>query len=62
MGAVVVTYTVVGGIKAVTWSDVQQMCVIFLGLVVALVTVIVLLPSHGVASATPCSWRARPGG
>jgi len=45
MGAVVVTYTVVGGIKAVTWSDVQQMCVIFLGLIVALVTVIVLLPS-----------------
>jgi len=45
MGAVVVTYTVLGGIKAVTWSDVQQMCVIFLGLVVALITVIVLLPS-----------------
>ena len=45
MGAVVVTYTVVGGIKAVTWSDVQQMCVIFLGLIVALVTVIVLLPA-----------------
>jgi SSS family transporter len=45
MGAVVVTYTVVGGIKAVTWSDVQQMCVIFLGLIAALVTVIVLLPS-----------------
>src|SRR5271157_5793041 len=45
MGATVVTYTVIGGIKAVTWSDVQQMGVIFLGLVVALVTVIVLLPS-----------------
>ncbi|HLK69422.1 MAG TPA: sodium:solute symporter [Bryobacteraceae bacterium] len=45
MGAVVVTYTVLGGIKAVTWSDVQQMCVIFLGLVIALVTVLVLLPS-----------------
>ena len=44
----VVTYTVLGGIKAVTWSDVQQMCVIFLGLVVALVTVIVLLP-HSVS-------------
>ena len=48
MGAVVVTYTVLGGIKAVTWSDVQQMCVIFLGLVVALVTVFVLLP-HSVS-------------
>src|SRR5438045_540729 len=45
MGAVVITYTVLGGIKAVTWSDVQQMCVIFLGLVISLVTVFVLLPS-----------------
>ncbi len=45
MGALVVTYTVLGGIKAVTWSDVQQMCVIFLGLVIALCTVFVLLPS-----------------
>jgi Na+/proline symporter len=45
MGATVVTYTVIGGIKAVTWSDVQQMVVIFAGLVIALVTVFVLLPS-----------------
>jgi Na+/proline symporter len=45
MGATVVTYTVAGGIKAVTWSDVQQMCIIFFGLLVALVTVFVLLPS-----------------
>jgi Na+/proline symporter len=44
MGATVITYTVLGGIKAVTWSDVQQMCIIFLGLVVSLITVIVLLP------------------
>ena len=44
MGITVVTYTVLGGIKAVTWSDVQQMCVIFLGLIVSLITVIVLLP------------------
>jgi SSS family transporter len=44
MGITVVTYTVVGGIKAVTWSDVQQMCVIFLGLIASLITVIVLLP------------------
>jgi len=44
MGATVVTYTVLGGIKAVTWSDVQQMIVIFAGLVISLVTVIVLLP------------------
>ena len=45
MGMTVITYTVIGGIKAVTWSDVQQMCVIFLGLVVSLITVIVLLPN-----------------
>jgi SSS family transporter len=44
MGITVVTYTVLGGIKAVTWSDVQQMCVIFLGLIASLITVIVLLP------------------
>jgi Na+/proline symporter len=48
MGMLVVTYTVLGGIKAVTWSDVQQMCVIFLGLIIALVTVFVLLP-HSVS-------------
>ncbi|MGA3259785.1 MAG: sodium:solute symporter, partial [Bryobacteraceae bacterium] len=48
MGATVVSYTVIGGIKAVTWSDVQQMGVIFLGLLIALVTVIVLLP-HSVS-------------
>ena len=48
MGGVVVTYTVLGGIKAVTWSDVQQMCVIFFGLAVSLVTVVVLLP-HSVS-------------
>jgi len=46
MGVTVITYTVAGGIKAVTWSDVQQMCIIFLGLVVALITVIVLLPAQ----------------
>jgi len=45
MGGVVVMYTVLGGIKAVTWSDVQQMGVIILGLLVALITVIVLLPA-----------------
>jgi SSS family transporter len=45
MGTLVITYTVLGGIQAVTWSDVQQMGVIFLGLVVSLVTVIVLMPA-----------------
>src|SRR3954447_4902040 len=45
MGATVVTYTVLGGIKAVAWSDVQQMVIIFAGLVISLVTVILLLPA-----------------
>jgi Na+/proline symporter len=45
IGTLVITYTVLGGIKAVTWSNVQQMYIIFLGLVVALVTVIVLMPA-----------------
>jgi len=44
MGLTVIMYTSLGGVKAVTWSDVQQMCIIFLGLVASLVTVIVLLP------------------
>ena len=44
VGAVVVTYTVIGGIQAVTWSDVQQMGVILLGLVAALVTCLALMP------------------
>ena len=45
MGCTVILYTVLGGIKAVTWTDVQQMIVIFFGLVAALVTIILLLPS-----------------
>jgi Na+/proline symporter len=44
MGVTVVTYTSLGGVKAVTWSDVQQMIIIFVGLVASLVTVFVLLP------------------
>ena len=44
MGVTVVMYTSLGGVKAVTWSDVQQMVIIFLGLVASLVTIIVLLP------------------
>src|SRR5579871_3948600 len=30
MGLTVIMYTSLGGVKAVTWSDVQQMCIIFL--------------------------------
>src|SRR5215467_2329720 len=46
MGVTVITYTTLGGVKAVTWSDVQQMIIIFIGLVASLVTIFVLLPNQ----------------
>jgi Na+/proline symporter len=46
MGATVILYTVLGGIRTVTWTDVQQMIIIFFGLLVALCTVILLLPAN----------------
>ncbi len=44
MGALVIVYTSLGGIKAVTWADVQQMTVILAALVLALIVAIRLLP------------------
>ncbi len=44
MGAIIVVYTVVGGIKAITWTDVQQMLIMFLGLLTALILAVQLLP------------------
>ncbi|MCL4401796.1 MAG: sodium:solute symporter, partial [Acidobacteria bacterium] len=44
MGALVIVYTVFGGIQAVTWTDVQQMLIIFFGLIVSVVVVLSLLP------------------
>jgi Na+/proline symporter len=44
IGVTVVLYTVTGGIRTVTWTDVQQMVIILFGLVVALVMIFVLLP------------------
>ena len=44
MGCLVVLYTTLGGIKAVTWADVQQMAVISVALVVALAIAISRLP------------------
>jgi Na+/proline symporter len=44
MGALVIIYTSLGGIKAVTWADVQQMTVILAALVLALILAIHLLP------------------
>ena len=45
MGVLVMTYISFGGIKAVTWADVQQMSLILCGLVLALILAIHLLPS-----------------
>src|SRR5260370_1986174 len=44
MGALVVSYTALGGIKAVTWADVQQMMLILSSLILALFMAIHLLP------------------
>src|SRR5579863_2740851 len=45
MGSLVILYTASGGIKAVTWADVQQMAVIMGALVLALVIAISRLPA-----------------
>ncbi|MCL6507156.1 MAG: sodium:solute symporter [Bryobacteraceae bacterium] len=44
MGSLVVLYTTLGGIKAVTWTDFQQMLIMMAGIVAALATAIFLLP------------------
>ncbi|MGH9627362.1 MAG: sodium:solute symporter [Bryobacteraceae bacterium] len=44
MGLLVICYTVAGGIQAVTWTDVQQMMIMMMGILVALFMAIYLLP------------------
>jgi SSS family transporter len=44
MGALVIVYTTLGGVKAVTWSDVQQMLLIFAGLILALAIAVSRFP------------------
>jgi len=46
MGVLVIAYTVFGGIKAVTWTDVQQMAIMFVGIIAALTSAVLLLPGH----------------
>ncbi len=46
MGILVVTYISIGGIKAVTWADVQQMTLIMFGLVLALLLALHLMPAN----------------
>ncbi|MBV8071815.1 MAG: sodium:solute symporter [Acidobacteriaceae bacterium] len=45
IGGLVVLYTASGGIKALTWADVQQMTMIFIALIVSLLLVIHVLPA-----------------
>ncbi len=45
IGALVVLYTATGGIKALTWADVQQMAMIFVALATSLFVVLHALPS-----------------
>jgi len=46
MGTIAVGYTTIGGVKAIAWSDLQQMGVMTLGLIAALLSAIFLLPDH----------------
>jgi Na+/proline symporter len=46
MGMLMVGLTVFGGIKAVTWTDVQQMGIIFLGIFVSLAVAVLMLPAN----------------
>lgn len=44
MGTVVVLYTAMGGIQAVTWTDFYQMLIMMAGIIVALATAVLMLP------------------
>lgn len=46
MGLVVITYTVGGGIQAITWADFQQMIIMLCGLLLAFFMAIHLMPAH----------------
>ena len=46
IGALVVVYTTSGGIKALTWADVQQMSMIFIALIASLVIALHALPHN----------------
>jgi SSS family transporter len=46
MGIVVILFTVLGGVKAITWSDFQQMILIFFGLILSLYMAVSLLPAN----------------
>lgn len=45
IGGLVILYTTLGGVKAITWSDVQQMVLILSGLLLALFMALRLMPA-----------------
>ncbi len=45
IGTLVILYTATGGIKALTWADVQQMSMIFIALVISLAVAVHSLPA-----------------
>ena len=60
MGGLVIIYTSLGGIKAVTWADVQQMMLIFCALILALFMAVHLMPA-GVSFRDAVVHRGRRG-
>jgi Na+/proline symporter len=44
IGGIIIIYTTSGGVKAVNWTDFQQMLIIMFGMIMAFVMTIVLLP------------------
>ena len=59
IGLPTVLYTMVGGVQAVTWTDVKQMVVIVAGVLAAVIMLIVGLPDH-IGVGRRCTSRARP--
>jgi SSS family solute:Na+ symporter len=45
IGGAIILYTTTGGVRAVSWTHLQQLTVVMIGMIVAFVTAIVLLPS-----------------
>ncbi len=46
MGGIAILYTTLGGVKAIAWTDFQQMLVMTAGLVAAFACAVLLLPAH----------------
>ena len=59
IGLPTVLYTMVGGVQAVTWTDVKQMAVIVAGVIAAVVFLVLGMPDHiGVSGASARRGRA----